>query len=226
MLAKSLEKDESLAGRTVKLTITATGRVADAYDMYIDIYASRKKKVQEEETISVDHQIFVRLIFWETTHKQILIGSVSVLDADGMPDGLVECIERTSVPIEKKDYWKKMYEKALVVEIAQCLGRQAGLLWLNNKWSKLHAETHGPEFDPHIDQVSVHSLPIASYESIKRNMRIRKDGTVEVLHPESCCPAEEHSHKCYEGPHGFVRSDSADGFELKLTSMPVSMEVK
>lgn len=218
MLEKHLNNDESMAGRSVEMTITATGNIVDAYDVYLDIYAYEDHK-SGDEYHSYSHRIFVRLLFWETTHKQIVIGSVNVLDTKGFSDGIVKEIEMISTPIEKKDYWKKMFEKYLVVELAKLLENACGEL------TRMHNTEKGMSagYNPNLSKVAVHSCSIASYEYAKRNLRETANG-VEVLNPgyaraESDC-------KCWDGPHGFVRSDSADDFELKPTSMPVSVVVK
>lgn len=210
MLQEQLKRTGNLRGKSVELTISATGYIVDAYDVYVDIYGFTSKDAKGSD---VTHQIFIRLIFWETTHKQILIGTVTVLDGKGLPKHVIENIEKCSIPVEKKEYWKKAFEKAVVVEIAQCMSRPAsvggGLDFLNDMCKKP---------DTTITLASAHSCSIASYESVTRN----GSGSAYPAGRSGELPTD----KCWEGSHGFVRSDRADDLDLKPVSMPVTTIVK
>lgn len=231
MLTDKLNRDQSLAGRSIEMTVSATGQIVDAYDLYIDIYGHVKGHtcMDDPQYQEFERQIFVRLIFWETTHKQIVIGTVTVLDGKDLPKEAIEDLERASVPLEKKDYWKKMFEKYVVVEFSKILSLSPSLDQIHRMWSVENHRDGEPMKTCNIDIFSVHSCPITSYEFVKRNMRL-VDGAMV------CCASEGYAivdgdgeplkSKCWEGPRGFVRSDTADGFELKPISLPVTMSIK
>ena len=125
---------------------------------------------------------------------------------------MVEILERISTPVEIKDYWKKSFEKYLVVEISSFLDTQRGLDMLDYMW---RSEQSSPE-NPHvpsseINNVLVCTMPIASWEITRRSGAIQ--GSEE--------PGLDS--KCYDGVHGFVRSDKADDFNIPpVTSFPVT----
>ena len=109
-------------------------------------------------------------------------------------------------------YWKKSFEKYVVVEISSFLHTRHGLEMLDHMW---RSEQSSPE-NPHvssseINHVLVCTMSIASWELVRRN---------------KCIPTEEApglDHKCYDGPHGFVRSDKSDNFDIPpVSSFPVT----
>ena len=213
MLNQQLMKNATMEGRSVDMKIIATGDIHEAYDIYIDVsaYSDKVSEVDGKET-RLSKIMFVRLIYWKTTHKKLVIGTMTVLDAGGFSSQLVEILERVSTPVEIKDYWKKSFEKYVVVEISSFLHTRHGLEMLDNMW---RSEQSSPE-NPHvqsseINNVLVSTMPIASWELIRRN------GSFQ------CSEAPGLDNRCYDGTHGFVRSDKNDDFNIPpVTSFPVT----
>ena len=81
MLDEPLKDNESMNGRQVEMAISATGDIVDAYDTYISIhmYGDRLRSGQQK---SVDVVVFARLVFWRTTHKKIVLGTVRPLGVE------------------------------------------------------------------------------------------------------------------------------------------------
>ena len=215
MLDEPLKDNESMNGRQVEMAISATGDIVDAYDTYINIHVYGDKHHQYEgdkstqRVKSVDVVVFARLVFWRTTHKKIVLGTVFPLgvENDKYPYYLLDEIRRISAPVEIKDYWKKAFEKYVVTTIAEI-----------TKSNKDHMQVYdslyeGPEKDlPPMNHALVYTIPVPSWEMSRRN-----NGFVGDCRTEPC--------KCFDGPHGFVRSDSADDFTQKLTDLPVSTKI-
>jgi hypothetical protein len=121
----------------------------------------------------------------------------------------VEEFERISTPVEIKDYWKKSFEKYVVVAMGKFLHTRRGLEALDYMWRMEDQQSIRTE--SHIDQVVMYTFPIASWEAVRRN---------GVATSEVCDGLD---HKCFDGPHGFVRSDNADDFDIPpVTSFPVT----
>lgn len=212
MLDKPLKDDESMSGRRVEMAISATGDIVDAYDTYINIHVyGDKLSSGQRKNIAV--AVFVRLVFWRTTHKKIVLGTVRPLgvENDKYPYYLLDEIRRISAPVEIKDYWKKAFEKYVVTTIAEITKSDKDLM---QAYDKLY---EGPEKDlPPMSHVLVYTIPVPSWEMIRRNRFVGDTG------------GEAHEsldRKCFDGPHGFVRSDSADDFTQKLTDLPVSTKI-
>lgn len=213
MLNHQLMKNATMEGRSVDMKVIATGDIHEAYDIYIDVSAySDKVSAVDGKDNRLNKIMFVRLIYWKTTHKKLVIGTMTILNAGGFDSQLIEILERISTPVEIKDYWKKSFEKYVVVEISSFLHTQRGLDMIDYMW---RSEQSSPE-NPHvpsseINHVIVSTMPIASWELIRRN---------------SCIPGEESpglDSKCYDGVHGFVRSDKTDNFDIPpVTSFPVT----
>ena len=213
MLNQQLMKNATMEGRSVDMKVIATGDIHEAYDIYIEVSAhSDRVSASTGEENRLTKIMFVRLIYWKTTHKKLVIGTITVLDAGGFDSQLVEILERISTPVEIKDYWKKSFEKYVVVEISSFLHTQRGLDMIDYMW---RSEQSSPE-NPHvpsseINHVLVCTMPIASWELVRRN-HCCHDGEAPGL-----------DSKCYDGVHGFVRSDKADDFDIPpVTSFPVT----
>lgn len=210
-----------MEGRSVDMKISATGDIAEAYDIYMRVNAHSDVISQSGNTnirAIVGFDVFARLIYWKTTHKKLLIGTVSIL---GFPDGpeeysdlfkvLTSKFERISTPVEIKDYWKKSFEKYVVVNMASVLKEDLILKHIDILWKKDKSKASGIEItEPSgIKHVLVYTIPVSSWESSRRG---------EII-ADSEKKLED---KCYEGPHGFVRSDTADEFTIEPTSLPVT----
>lgn len=219
MLVNALTSTDTMQGRSVDMKISATGDIAEAYDIYMSVNAHSDKKKEPRRFVSFD--MFARLIYWKTTHKKLLIGTVSVL---GFPDApaeystllkvvLTEKFERISTPVEIKDYWKKAFEKYVVVNMANAIKEDVILKHIDDLWRKDKSKAAGVDItEPSgINRVLVFTIPISSWESYKRGAGTYYDSQEEKL-----------GDKCYDGPHGFVRSDMADGFTIEPTSLPVT----
>lgn len=213
MLNEELKKTATMEGRSVDMKVIATGDIHEAYDIYIEVSAYSDVVSAVDGKDNRLHKImFVRLIYWKTTHKKLVIGTMTVLNAGGFDSQLIEILERISTPVEIKDYWKKSFEKYVVVEISKFLHTHRGLEMLDYMW---RSEQSSPE-NPHvpsseINHVLVSTMPIASWEISRRSGAIH--GSEE--------PGLDH--KCYDGVHGFVRSDKADDFDIPpVTSFPVT----
>lgn len=222
MLVQALTSTDTMEGRSVDMKISATGDIAEAYDIYMSANAHSDINSQNGKTdirAYFRFDMFVRLIYWKTTHKKLLIGTVSIL---GFPDApkeysdlfkvLTDKFERISTPVEIKDYWKKSFEKYVVVNMASVMKEDVILnhidvLWRNDK-SKAAGGVNITE-PSGIKHVLVYTVPISSWEVSRRGTAIadseRKLGD-----------------RCYDGPHGFVRSDMADEFTIEPTSLPVT----
>lgn len=220
MLDKPLMDNESMGGRQVEMAISATGDIVDAYDTYINIHVYGDKYHQYEadkntqDAKSIVVAVFVRLVFWRTTHKKIVLGTVRPLgvENDKYPYALFDVIRKISAPVEIKDYWKKAFEKHVVTTIAEVTKSNKDLMQAFDDLYK------GPEKDlPPMSHVLVYTIPVPSWESSRRNNGFIGD-TGDDAH-------ESLNHNCFDGPHGFVRSDSADDFVQKLTDLPVSMKI-
>lgn len=209
MLNQQLMKNATMEGRSVDMKIIATGDIHEAYDIYIDVnaYSDKVSEVDGKET-RLSKIMFVRLIYWKTTHKKLVIGTMTVLDAGGFSSQLVEILERVSTPVEIKDYWKKSFEKYVVVEISSFLHTRHGLEMLDHMW---RSEQSSPENPSEINNVLVSTMPIASWELIRRNGSFQGSEAPGL------------DNRCYDGTHGVVRSDKADGFNIPpVTSFPVT----
>ena len=220
MLDEPLKDNESMHGRQVEMTISATGDIVDAYDTYINIhvYGDKRRQYEDDKNTrhakSIDVVVFARLVFWKTTHKKIVLGTVSPLgvENDKYPFHLLDVIRRISAPVEIKDYWKKAFEKYVVTTIAETTKSSEGLM---KAYDSLY---DGPEKDlPPMKHVLVYTIPVPSWEMTRRNNGFIGDTGDEA--------GESLDHKCFVGPHGFVRSDSADDFTQKLTDLPVSTKI-
>lgn len=210
MLDKPLKDDESMGGRQVEMAISATGDIVDAYDTYINIHVYGDK-LSSGQRKNIVVAVFVRLVFWRTTHKKIVLGTVHPLgvENDKYPYYLLDEIRRISAPVEIKDYWKKAFEKYVVTTIAEITKSDKDLM---QAYDKLY---EGPEKDlPPMSHILVYTIPVPSWEMIRRNAVCIGDAEDANL-----------DHKCFDGPHGFVRSDSADDFTQKLTDLPVSTKI-
>jgi hypothetical protein len=219
MLEKAL-KGGSMGGRSVDMKVIATGQIADAYDLYIHVGGYSDKVHTETGRNRAEFNLFVRLTYWKTTHKKLLMGSVSVLDVPDLPftwsqaplAPFIEQIEMIATPVEIKDYWKKSFEKYVVVAIGKMFKSPEGLECLDHIWR--HSDTSGKvsEKPSYIKHVLAYTCPLASWEAMKRQTLADQGDEGEGL-----------DHKCYEGPHGFVRSDNADDFTiLPVSSFPVT----
>ena len=211
-----------MEGRSVDMKISATGDIAEAYDIYMSAYAHSDVNSQNGDTkirASVGFDMFVRLIYWKTTHKKLLIGTVSIL---GFPDApeeysdlfkvLTEKFERISTPVEIKDYWKKSFEKHVVVNMAAIMKEDVILNHLDVLWRKDKSKAAGGVeiTEPSgIKHVLVYTVPISSWEVSRRGTTIADS-------------KKKMDDRCYDGPHGFVGSDTADGFTIEPTSLPVT----
>ena len=210
MLNQQLLKTATMEGRSVDMKVIATGEVQEAYDIYVDVSAYSDKKQNDKEN-RLYAQMFVRLIYWKTTHKKLVIGTLSVLDAGGFNSAVVDEFERISTPVEIKDYWKKSFEKYVVVEMGKFLHTPRGLEALDYMWRMEDPNNIRPASD--IRHVVLYTLPIACWEMSHR-------GTGAISADDL---GEGMDHKCYDGPHGFVRSDKADDFNIPpVTSFPVT----
>ena len=221
MLVQALNSTDTMEGRSVDMKISATGDIAEAYDIYMRVNAHSDVISQSGNTnirAIVGFDVFARLIYWKTTHKKLLIGTVSIL---GFPDGpeeysdlfkvLTSKFERISTPVEIKDYWKKAFEKYVVVNMASVLKEDLILKHIDILWKKDKSKASGIEItEPSgIKHVLVYTIPVSSWESSRRG---------EII-ADSEKKLED---RCYDGPHGFVRSDTADGFTIEPTSLPVT----
>lgn len=221
MLVNALTSTDTMQGRSVDMKISATGDIAEAYDIYMSVNAhsdinSRNGKTDIRAYFRFD--MFVRLIYWKTTHKKLLIGTVSIL---GFPDApeeysdlfkvLTEKFERISTPVEIKDYWKKSFEKYVVVNMANVIKDDAILNCIDILWKKDKSKASGVEItEPSgIKHVLVYTIPVSSWEVSRRGEAV-PDGEKKM------------GDRCYDGPHGFVRSDMADEFTIEPTSLPVT----
>ena len=212
LLDRPLKDNESMCGRQVEMTISATGDIVDAYDTYINIHVYGDKHRSGKQK-SVHVVVFARLVFWRTTHKKIVLGTVRPLGVENgrYPAYLLDAIKRIAAPVEIKDYWKKSFEKYVVVAIGKMFKSPEGLECLDHIWR--HSDTSGKvrEKPSYINNVLAYTCPLASWEAIKRQTLAE------------CQDGEGLDHKCYEGPHGFVRSDNADDFTiLPVSSFPVT----
>ena len=218
MLEKALSGG-SMEGRSVDMKVIATGQIADAYDLYIHVGGHSKKVDSDTGMNHVDFDLFVRLTYWKTTHKKLLMGTISVLDVPDLPftwsseplAPFIEQIEMIATPVEIKDYWKKSFEKYVVVAIGKMFKDIKGLECLDYIWR--HKDTSGKvsERPSGITNVLVYTCPLASWEAMKRQTLAE------------CQDGEGLDHKCYDGPHGFVRSDNADDFTIPpVSSFPVT----
>lgn len=209
LLDRPLKDNESMCGRQVEMTISATGDIVDAYDTYINIHVYGDKHRSGKQK-SVHVVVFARLVFWRTTHKKIVLGTVRPLGVEGSryPAYLLDAIKRIAAPVEIKDYWKKAFEKYVVTTIAKITELKKSYM---QGYDNLYK---GPEKDlPPMSHILVYTIPVPSWE-----MSCRNDGCI------GDSGADPFS-KCFEGPHGFVRSDSADEFTQKLTDLPVSENI-
>lgn len=217
MLEKALSGG-SMKDRSVDMKVIATGQIADAYDLYIHVGGHSDKLNAETGMNHVDFDLFVRLTYWKTTHKKLLMGTVSVLDVQDLPftwteeplSQFIEQVEMIATPVEIKDYWKKSFEKYVVVAIGKMFKDIKGLECLDYIWR--HKDTSGKvsEQPSHINHVLAYTCPLASWEARKRQTLAE-------------CQGEEIDHKCYDGPYGFVTSDDADDFTiLPVSSFPVT----
>ena len=221
MLVQALNSTDTMQGRSVDMKISATGDIAEAYDIYMSVNAHSDIKSQNGKTdirARVGFNVFARLIYWKTTHKKLLIGTVSIL---GFPDGpeeysdlfkvLTSKFERISTPVEIKDYWKKSFEKYVVVNMANVVKEDLILQHIDILWRKDKSKAAGVDItEPSgINHVLVYTIPVSSWETSRRGEIIAD--TEKKLED-----------RCYEGPHGFVRSDTADGFTIEPTSLPVT----
>ena len=218
MLDEPLKDNESMDGRQVEMAISATGDIVDAYDTYINIHVYGDNHHQYEGDKSTQHRksidvvVFARLVFWRTTHKKIVLGTVRPLDVenDKYPFYLTDAIRKISAPVEIKDYWKKAFEKYVVTTIAEITKSNKGYM---KAYDNLCEEQ---EKDlPPVNHVLVYTIPVPSWEMSRRNSRYGFIGDA----------GDELDRRCFEGPHGFVRSDSADDFTQKLTDLPVSTKI-
>lgn len=223
MLDEPLKDNESMDGRQVEMAISATGDIVDAYDTYINIHVYGDKHHQyggdksTQHVKSIDVVVFARLVFWRTTHKKIVLGTVRPLEVESpLPNGkhpyyLSDAIRKISAPVEIKDYWKKAFEKYVVTTIAE-------ITKSNKDYMKAYDNLYeGPEKDlPPMSHILVYTIPVPSWEMSRRNCRY---GFIGDAGDETL------DRKCFDGPHGFVRSDSADDFTQKLTDLPVSMKI-
>lgn len=224
MLEKALERNATMEGRSVGMKVIATGDIQDAYDIYVDVIAYSDALHAELGRMELRLEMFLRLIYWKTTHKKLVIGTVSILNVEGDPvyiDGVSfakssigEAIERISTPVEIKDYWKKSFEKYVVCHISDILKDETNINTLGSIWRFRKTKETGKDctVDPAFNHVLVYTTPIASWELGRRNR---------------CCASGDESkgldHKCFDGPHGFVRSDKADDFDIPpVTSFPVT----
>lgn len=218
MLNKSLDGG-SMIGRSVDMKISATGEIADAYDLYIHVGAHSSRSDDTGEVNHLDFTLFVRIIHWKTTHKKLLLGTVSVMDVPEQPfvwaekpfGPIVEKIQLISTPVEIRDYWKKAFEKYVIVNIAKILKTEEGLEALDYIWRlNKAAETNKPcEESSGINKCLVYTCTVASWEQSKRC-------------PMQAEQAEGLDKKCWEGPNGFLRSDDADDFDISPCSLPVT----
>ena len=208
MLNQQLLKTATMEGRSVDMKVIATGEVSEAYDIYIDVSAYSDKRPDGQNRLN--KQMFVRLIYWKTTHKKLVIGTVSVLDGDGLNSTIIDAFERISTPVEIKDYWKKSFEKYVVVEMGKFLHTEIGLVSLDLAWR--NEDPKNPRLESSwIKHVVLYTLPVATWEVVKRNGHYDSTEGVSL------------DHKCYDGTHGFVRSDNADDFDIPtVTSFPVT----
>lgn len=221
MLTQALASTDTMQGRSVDMKISATGDIAEAYDIYMSVNAHSDINSQNGETdirARVGFNVFARLIYWKTTHKKLLIGTMSIL---GFPDGpeeysdlfkvLTSKFERIATPVEIKDYWKKAFEKYVVVNMANVVKEDFVLQHIDILWRKDKSKTAGVEItEPSgIKHVLVYTIPVSSWETSKRG---------EITSDRE----EKLGARCYDGPHGFVRSDTADGFTIEPTSLPVT----
>lgn len=221
MLVRALNSTDTMEGRSVDMKISATGDIAEAYDIYMSVNAHSDINSQNGKTeirAFAHFSVFARLIYWKTTHKKLLIGTVSILGFPDAPDeysdllkALTEKFERISTPVEIKDYWKKSFEKYVVVNMADVIKDATILENIDYLWRKDKSKASGIEItEPSgIKHVLVYTIPVSSWEEAKRGEAIR-DGE------------EKLNGKCYDGPHGFVRSDTSDGFTIEPTSLPVT----
>ena len=210
MLNNELKKTATMEGRSVDMKVIATGDIHEAYDIYIDVDAySDKVRASDGESNRLHRTLFVRLIYWKTTHKKIVFGTLSVLEDGGFNSAIVEEFERISTPVEIKDYWKKSFEKYVVVEMGKFLHTERGFEALDYMWRMEDTQKIRNASD--INHVLVCTLPIASWETSRRS------GVI------TCSEEPGLDHKCFDGPHGFVRSDKNDDFDIPpVTSFPVS----
>lgn len=221
MLVNALTSTDTMQGRSVDMKISATGDIAEAYDIYISVNAHSDINRQNGKTdyrAFVRFDMFARLIYWKTTHKKLLIGTVSIL---GFPDGpeeysdlfkvLTSKFERISTPVEIKDYWKKSFEKYVVVNMANVVKEDLILKHIDILWKKDKSIAAGVDItEPSgIKHVLVYTIPISSWETSRRG-EIIADSEKKI------------GDRCYDGPHGFVRSDTADEFTIEPTSLPVT----
>jgi hypothetical protein len=208
MLNNELKKTATMEGRSVDMKVIASGDIHEAYDIYIDVNAYSDKRPDGQNRLY--SQMFVRLIYWKTTHKKLVIGTISVLDPGRFNSAIVEEFERISTPVEIKDYWKKSFEKYVVVEMCKFLHTERGLDALDYMWRM--EDPQNIRNTSYINHVLVCTLPIVSWELARRNGCIQGGEKAPGL-----------DRKCYDGPHGFVRSDKNDDFDIPpVTSFPVS----
>ena len=210
MLKEELKKTATMEGRSVDMKVIATGEIHDAYDIYIDVCASSGSiRVDTGEEDRMNITMFVRLIYWKTTHKKIVIGTMEVLNDGGFNSAIVQEFEKISTPVEIKDYWKKSFEKYMVVTMGEFLNTKRGLEALNYMFCMKNPNEISPKGV--FQNVVVFTCPIASWETTRRQ------GIIQ------CGQEPGLDHKCYDGVHGFVRSDKADDFDIPpVTSFPVS----
>lgn len=221
MLVNALTSTDTMQGRSVDMKISATGDIAEAYDIYMSVNAHsdiNRQNGKADYRAFFRFDMFVRLIYWKTTHKKLLIGTVSIL---GFPDApeeysdlfkvLTSKFERISTPVEIKDYWKKSFEKYVVVNMANVVKEDLILKHIDILWKKDKSIAAGVDITEHsgIKHVLVYTIPISSWETSKRG---------EII-PDS---EKKIGDRCYDGPHGFVRSDTADEFNIEPTSLPVT----
>lgn len=209
MLNEQLMKNATMEGRSVDMKVIATGEIHEAYDIYIEVSANSDERPDGQNRLY--RQMFVRLIYWKTTHKKLVIGTISVLDPGGFNSAIVEEFERISTPVEIKDYWKKSFEKYVVVEMCKFLLTKRSLEAMDYMWRM--EDPKSIVGSSYIKHVVLYTLPIACWEMSKRGSG--------AIHTEN--QGEGLDHKCYDGPHGFVRSDKADDFDIPpVTSFPVT----
>ena len=224
MLNQALISTDTMKGRSVDMKISATGDIVEAYDIYMEVCTHSDINIynpsDKTEANRLGFNVFARLIYWKTTHKKLLIGTVSIL---GYPNGpeeysdlfkvLTSKFERISTPVEIKDYWKKSFEKYVVVNMANVVKEDLILKHIDILWKQDKSKAAGVNItEPSgIKHVLVYTIPISSWESSRRG---------------EICDAEEikfgDRDRCFDGPHGFVRSDKADGFTIEPTSLPVT----
>ena len=219
MLSKALDGG-SMIGRSVDMKITATGEIADAYDLYLHVGAYSSRSDDTGEVNHLDFTLFVRFIYWKTTHKKLLLGTVSVMDVPEQPfvwaekpfGPIVEKIQLISTPVEIRDYWKKSFEKYVIVNIAKILKTEEGLEALDYIWrlNRAAATKNCCEESSGINKCLVYTCTVASWEQSKRNPCPQGD------------EQDDPTKKCWEGPNGFLRSDDADDFDISPCSLPVT----